>query len=138
MFISSSRVKEVDVFYQTYHGISVAEPAAYIVYYGVVGLIVVMSFASGRRAFCHYVCWMAPFMVIGTKISNFFKLPSLKLSVDKNKCTNCGKCIKNCVMSLPVNEMIQKNSMKNSECILCGKCVDNCYKGTIKYSFYKY
>jgi hypothetical protein len=112
MFITSGRTKEVDILYQTYHGISVAEPAAYIIYYWVVGLIVIMSFVGGRRAFCHYICWMAPFMVIGTKINNLFRLSSLKLSADKDKCVNCGICSKNCVMSLPVNEMVQKNSIE--------------------------
>jgi len=76
-----------------------------------------MSFVGGKRAFCHYVCWMAPFMIIGTKIGTLLRLPSLKLLADKDKCINCGLCNKNCVMSLNVSGMVQKNSMKNSECI---------------------
>lgn len=135
IFISSSRVKVVNVFYQTYHGISIAEPAAYIIYYSVVGLIVILSFVGGKRAFCHYVCWMAPFMIIGNKINTLLRLPSLKLSADKDKCIKCGLCNKSCAMSLNVSEMVQKGSMENSECILCGGCVDNCPKGVIKYSF---
>lgn len=99
------------------------------------GLAVIMSFAGGKRALCHYVCCMAPFMIIETKISNLLKLPSLKLSVDKDKCINCGLRNKNCAMSLNVKEMVQKSSMENSECILCGGCVYNCPKGVIKYSF---
>lgn len=135
IFISSSKTKEINIFYATYHGISVAEPFAYIIYYSVVGLVVIMSFVGGKRAFCHYVCWMAPFMIIGTKIGTILRLPSLKLLADKDKCINCGLCNKNCVMSLNVSEMVKKNSMKNSECILCGMCVDNCPKGVIKYRF---
>lgn len=135
LFISSSKTKQINIFYQTYHGISVSNPFVYIVYYLVVGIIVIMSFVGGKRAECHYICWMAPFMIIGTKISKFFKLPSLRLKVDKDKCINCGLCNKNCAMSLNVKEMVQKNSMENSECILCGECIDNCPKGVIKYGF---
>lgn len=135
IFISSNKTKVINIFYATHHGISVAQPIAYSIYYIVVGLVVIMSFVGGKRAFCHYVCWMAPFMVIGTKLGALLRLPSLKLLADKDKCTNCGLCNKNCVMSLNVNEMVQKSSMENSECILCGGCIDNCPKGVIKYCF---
>jgi polyferredoxin len=76
---------------------------------------------------------MAPFMVIGTKIKDFLKLPSLHLEADQNKCINCKQCSKKCPMSLEVNEMVQSGSMKNAECILCGECVDGCPKSAIRY-----
>jgi ferredoxin-type protein NapH len=123
-------------FYQTKYGISVAEPANYIVFYTVVGLITVLSFTAGKRAFCHYGCWMAPFMVIGTKIRNVFNWPALHLKANKDRCRNCKTCTKNCPMSLEVNGMVQKGSMVNSECILCGTCVDGCPEGAIRYAFF--
>lgn len=131
----SSGVNNIDMLYQTYHGISVGELSAYIVYYGVVGLIVVMSLTGGKRAFCHYICWMAPFMIIGLKVRNFLRLPSLNLKVSKHKCINCRMCNKKCQMSLEVSEMVQRGSVNNLECILCGECVDICPKGAIKYCF---
>lgn len=135
LFFAKGGTKKIDVFYQTFHGISIAEPAAYIIYYLVVGVIVIMSFVGGKRAFCHYGCWMAPFMVLGNKVSHLIRIPSFRLSVDKDKCINCGICSKNCLMSLKVNEMVQKGSIENSECILCGNCADTCPKGVIKYRF---
>lgn len=125
----------VHPFYQTQNGISIAGPENYPIFYTVVGLITLLSFAIGKRAFCHYGCWMAPFMVIGTKIRNVFKWPALHLEAEKEKCKNCNTCTKNCPMSLEVNSMVQKGSMINSECILCGTCVDGCPEGAIKYAF---
>lgn len=126
---------KVDPFFQIESGISIAEPANYIVYYFFVGLITTLSLTAGRRAFCHYGCWMAPFMIIGTKIRNLFKWPGLHLEADKDRCKNCKTCTKNCPMSLDVNHMVQKGTMKNTECILCGTCVDGCPQSVIKYAF---
>jgi polyferredoxin len=133
IFISESGTKQLDFTYQTKYGISISEPDAYFIYYIVVALFVILSFAAGRRAGCHYICWMSPFMIIGTKIKNKLKYPSLHLESDKSNCTNCKLCTKKCPMSLDVNVMVQKGSMENAECILCGECVDTCPKGALRY-----
>jgi len=133
-FFSAGGIKEIDFLYQTTYGISVVNPLAYIVYYGVVFLIVTVSLVGGKRGFCHYVCWMAPFMVIGTKIKDALKIPSLHLSANSENCISCKQCSKKCSMSLDVDQMVEKGNMKNSECILCGECVANCPKSVIKFS----
>jgi ferredoxin-type protein NapH len=125
----------INPLYLTEKVVSVAEPLAYINYYFVVGFIVILSFLVGKRSFCHYVCWMAPYMVIGRKIRNLFKWPALRLTSDKSKCIDCKTCTKNCPMSLNVNEMVQKSCMENTECILCGSCIDSCAQDVIKYSY---
>jgi len=91
----------------------------------------------GKRALCHYVYWISPFMIGGRKLRNLFKWPSLRLVAEKDNCIDCKTCTKNCPMSLDVNGMVKSQKMENSECILCGTCVDNCKKGVIKYSFSK-
>ncbi len=121
--------------YQTYYGISVKDVQSLVIYLLVVVLTLILSFTIGRRALCHYVCWMSPFMVAGRKLSNLIKLPALRLKSDRSKCIKCGKCTKVCPMSLDVTDMVQSGKMENSECILCGSCVDNCPKSVIKYSF---
>lgn len=121
--------------YQIAHGISIAEPYAWVVYFGFVGLIVALALAGGRRAFCHYSCWMAPFLVAGTKLKNRFGWPSLHLEADRAKCTRCRTCTKNCPMSLDVEGLVQKGSLANTDCILCGECVDGCRAGAIHYGF---
>ena len=79
---------------------------------------------AGKRASCHTICWMAPFMIFGRKIRNAANLPSLQLTSNTEKCINCKVCAKKCPMSLEVNTMVQTGDMENSECILCGSCVD--------------
>ena len=133
--IGSGGFKEIDFLYQTEHGISLLNLGAYLIYYVVLILIIILSLICGRRGFCHYICWMAPFMIIGTKIKNKLRIPSFHLSADQSKCIECKQCTKNCSMSLPVDEMVKNGQMNNSECILCGECIDGCPESVIKYSF---
>ncbi|MFX1339821.1 MAG: 4Fe-4S binding protein, partial [Promethearchaeota archaeon] len=123
---------KIDFFYQTPYGISVDEPSRYIIYLGIVFAFTALVFIGGKRAGCLYICWMAPFMIIGTKIKNYFKWPSYHLEVEPEKCKGCKICDKNCPMSLNVSEMVQSGDMRNVECILCGNCVDNCPQGVIR------
>lgn len=133
--ISVGGYKAIDVLFMTDGGISVNRPEAYIIYFFVTGLIVFMNLSIGKRAACHYICWMAPFMMIGMKIRQLFRLPGLTLDSKKGTCISCSKCNKACPMCLDVNGMVQDKKMTNTECILCGKCINICPKNTIEYSF---
>lgn len=133
-FLKSGGIRAINPWYMTTHGISVAEPGAYIVYYAVILLCVILALAAGRRGFCHYVCWMAPFMVLGSSLKKLLKLPSLHLHIQEENCINCKRCAGKCPMNLAVNEMVQAGSMNNSECILCGECADVCPKNVIQYA----
>lgn len=135
LMIKNHGILKSDFFYETIHGISVAQPGNYIIYYGVVFLIFILSVIYGRRAFCHYVCWMAPFMIIDNRIRKSIPIPSLKLDADKDSCVHCKKCTNRCPMSLPVEKMVTTNNMLDNDCILCGECIDVCPKSVIKYSF---
>jgi len=134
MAISAGGYRAVNVFHLTDSGISVDRPEGYIVYYFVVGVILILSLTTGKRAFCHYGCWMAPFMVIGRKIRNVMQWPALRLKADTSTCIGCKRCTRNCPMSPEVHQMVQEGVMEHSECILCATCVDNCPKGVIAYS----
>lgn len=135
--ISAGGLHSIDFFYQTDGGISVSDKQSFIIYYFFVALIVILSLVAGRRAFCHYLCWMAPFMVIGSKIQRILGVPTLHIRPYRDNCKNCKSCEDLCPMSLPVNTMVQKGSMSNTECILCGQCVDSCNADAIKFSFGK-
>jgi polyferredoxin len=78
---------------------------------------------------------MAPFMIIGMKVSDWLRLPRLSLKSDKSNCNGCNQCSKKCPMSLDVKTMVETSNMKNSECILCGECIDICPKKSIEYTF---
>lgn len=132
--INAGGLKKLDFLYQTKYGISVSEPQAYIIFYAVITLIVIMAFATGKRSFCHYACWMAPFMIIGNSIKKKLPYPSLRLKSEKDKCIGCNSCTRKCPMSLEVMGMAQRGDMYNPECILCGECVDACPKKVIRYS----
>lgn len=134
-FIFHKNTITLDAFYLTDHGISVSNIYAYIIYYGVILLIFVPSVLFGRRVFCHYFCWMAPFMVIGTKIGRLLHLPGLHVAADKTKCISCKQCNKNCPMSLNVEEMVQRGKCDSTECIQCGACIDTCPKKALQYRF---
>jgi len=125
----------VNFFHLTESGISVDAPERYIIYYIVIGTFVGLAWVSGRRAGCHYICWMAPFMILGRKLANLGKWPALRLEAQPEKCTNCLQCTKTCPMSLPVNQMVNQGRMENSECILCGSCIDGCARKVIHYAF---
>jgi polyferredoxin len=139
--IGSGGYTAVNFLYGTENGISVAGSVdrpigfAYIIYYGVIFLFVILAVTVGRRAGCHTICWMAPFMIIGRKIRNWLHLPALHLKADPEKCTQCNTCTTNCPMSLDVTGMVQRGKMENTECILCGNCVDGCTREAIRYSF---
>lgn len=143
MVVRAGGYHSVNLLLDTQGGISVAGSPdrpiiiAYIIYFFVIALFVLLSIIVGKRAGCHTVCWMAPFMIIGRWIRNRLNWPSLRLKADASECTNCKKCTTNCPMSLDVNAMVQVNQMEKYECILCGTCVDNCANKAIVYSFNK-
>ena len=133
--------KTLNLLLDTQNGISVAGAVdrpiiiAYIIYYCVVGIFVALSFFVGRRAGCHALCWMAPFMILGRKLRNRTPWPSLRLKASPDRCSDCKTCTTNCPMSLDVNALVHAGRMEHPECILCGSCVDNCARHAIVYSF---
>lgn len=132
-FILRKHKITVDFFFFTDHGISIANIYGYIIYYFIILLFFVPSVVCGKRTICHYLCWMAPFMVIGTKIGKLLHIKQLRLEADKERCTHCRICEKNCPMSLKVEEKVLSGKLHDSECILCGACIDNCPKKVIRY-----
>jgi len=127
--------KRVDYLFIIAHGISVSNIYMYIPYYIVILLFFLNSIIFGKRANCHYLCWMSPFMIVGRKISNLLNIPALRLTAKQGNCIGCETCNNLCPMSLDVSNMVKNNNLENPECILCAKCADNCPKQVIQLHF---
>jgi ferredoxin len=108
---------------------------AYIIYYMVIALFVGLAVFAGRRAGCHTICWMAPFMIIGRWIRNRFGWASLRLVSGRLRLRGLQKMHLQLPDEPGRKRMVQLGKMENPECILCGTCVDNCSKNAIRYSF---
>ena len=117
------------------YGISVASPSDYIVYFAVLLLVILPALIGGTRTYCHSICWVAPFQIIGSKLRNALHLPGLRLTSHKDSCNSCGTCTKKCPMSLDVQEMVKKSMMNTSDCIMCGECVDGCGRKAISFTW---
>ena len=115
--------------------VSVDRPVMFIPYFTVLALVVWPALALGRRGFCHCLCWMAPFLILGDKAGRVLGLPGLRLGVRRHSCTSCGTCSRACPMSLPVAEMAARGDMRHAECVLCGECADTCPEKTLALDF---
>jgi ferredoxin-type protein NapH len=98
---------------------------------GAIALIVPLTAIFGRFASCKYICWQAPFMIIGTKVRDYLKIKGLRLTSDSDKCTSCKVCTLKCPMNLDVMDNVKNGEMGNTECILCGNCIDHCKQKAI-------
>jgi polyferredoxin len=127
---SAGGFSHIDLFYDPPGG-----PEPYVLYYLFVGVFAALPMLFGRRAGCHYVCWMVPFMMLGRRIRNLVGLPALKLEADGERCGHCLLCKNACSMSLDIYSRVQAGSMEHPECLLCGRCVHNCPQRVIKYAF---
>lgn len=134
--VKAGGYKAVDFFYQTTYGLSIDGVGALITYYCVLFILIVFpAFLFGKRSFCHHLCWMAPFMILGRNLRNRLGWSSLRLQSEPELCKHCHTCTDNCPMSLDVEKMVEMKNMENRECILCGTCVDACRKRVIRFSF---
>jgi len=139
--VSAGGYRRVDPFFQLQGGVTMAipydgsGPPWYMIFYIIIALFFGLAVIVGRRAACHTICWMAPFMILGRRIRSLVRWPSLRLKVEPETCINCKRCTSICPMSLDVNAMVQRNDMEHDECILCGSCVDECPKDTVGFSF---
>ena len=71
------------------------------------------------RAFCRFLC------PLGAIYGLFSKVCVIGIKVDTPKCTDCGRCVRECPMDI--------RRVGDHECIHCGKCLDVCPTKAISY-----
>lgn len=126
----SSGIHRVDL---TYGMTDITFSRKIILTIGAIIIIAPITAVFGRFASCKYICWQAPFMIIGTKVRDYFHLRGLRLKAEKTSCTGCGLCTIKCPMDIDVMENVKKGKMSDNECILCGSCIDSCKHKVIKF-----
>jgi polyferredoxin len=93
---------------------------------------ILLAFAlRDNRAFCKYLCPIAAIL----KTTSRFAL--LKIEGDREKCTQCGTCVKACPMNINIMEYIDNGQrVLSTECIFCLTCTTVCpaevLSGTVK------
>jgi len=133
--VSAGGYRQIDLLYNTESGVSVDSVQGWFTYFVIVFVILLPVFFIGKRGFCRYFCPWGVLNIIGTRIKNLFRWPSLHLKASSEKCKQCLTCEQNCPMSLEVSKAVASGSMDQTECILCGTCADNCPNGVIEYSW---
>lgn len=93
------------------------------VLYDAAGIGLAYAFKD-NRAFCKYICPITVFL----KPMSYFAL--LRITCDKDKCIDCGKCKRVCPMGVDMTDNSRKRK-KGTECILCMECVKNCPKDAL-------
>lgn len=72
------------------------------------------------RPFCRFVCPLGAIYALFNAVSIY------RFEVEKERCTKCKICSKNCKMDVKVYK-----SPNDPECIRCGDCIENCPNNAI-------
>jgi len=92
----------------------------------VVTLVVVGILAfRGGRTYCNTVC------PVGTILGYIGCRPLVKMTIDTDKCRNCGKCGKNCKSACIDTK---NHKIDYTRCVVCGDCIGKCEFDAIHYT----
>ena len=87
-------------------------------------VILVLSFFM-YRPFCQFICPFGFVSWIAERISIF------RIRVDKEKCTECGACIKACPLEAAKGRV--KGKIAPADCFSCARCLNICPVDAVKY-----
>jgi polyferredoxin len=116
--------KAVTEFEQVTNVESAAKAGIFISLFG--GLVVALPVLSRRRTQCSFLCPLGAINSISNKVTPF------AVKIDKNACTNCGKCVSVCPLFALSAEGVKDGNV-SIFCSKCGKCVDNCPRNAIHF-----
>lgn len=88
--------------------------------------------AIESRFYCRYLC---PYGLLLRFLSAIPFTKRFKVRASGAKCSQCGKCNKNCPMELdPMDEINKHGEIKSPDCISCLQCVASCPKDALDFS----
>jgi polyferredoxin len=88
---------------------------------------ILLAFAlKDNRAFCKYLCPITAIL----KTTSRFAL--IKIGGDREKCTQCGACVKACPMNINIMQYVNNGQrVLSTECIFCLTCTTVCPAGVL-------
>lgn len=90
------------------------------------GLAIALPLMTKKRTQCGLFCPMGAFLGLTNKINLF------KLKINKTKCNDCQRCIRECPTFSMTEESLAKGKPLMS-CTKCGACMNVCNPGAISY-----
>lgn len=87
--------------------------------------LILLPILTKKRAFCAFICPFGAFISVCGKISPY------RVTIDKEKCTRCAKCVVKCPVLAIDKHDLAKCYQISSYCNRCGKCIDICPVGAI-------
>lgn len=134
LFINAGGASNIDVPFMTDNGVSVSDTASLVVYLMVALTFFLFPVLFGRRAACHTVCWMSPFMILGERLARGVRIPGIAIRRGPGTCVSCGACAATCSMDIDIDKRAAGKDPLDatSDCILCAACADACSQGALR------
>ncbi len=85
--------------------------------------LIVLAWRNGRT-YCNTIC------PIGTVLGFLSRFSIMRLTIDTNKCVNCGVCARKCKASC-INP--KEHRIDYSRCVACMDCIESCTHDAIHY-----
>ncbi len=94
-------------------------------FFGTVSVLYFVSLflipVTGNRNWCRWLCPYGHIFGLLNKIGFY------SIKADRDRCTSCGRCDRECDMGIPVSSLVKaEGRVKATECVGCGRCVNAC------------
>ncbi|MCF0243585.1 MAG: 4Fe-4S binding protein [Bacteroidaceae bacterium] len=90
-------------------------------------IICVLAWRGGRT-YCNTIC------PVGTILGFISPFSVIHVKFDKDKCKDCGKCVKSCKASCID---LKNHRVDESRCVMCGDCIEECGFDAISLGYHK-
>lgn len=91
-----------------------------------IALVIVLPILTKKRTQCSMLCPLGAVQSLTNRINPF------EISLDREKCIKCRKCVAACPTFSIDEKRIEAGRIKAS-CVKCGKCVDACPKKALSF-----